>query len=99
MNKMEQIKAIENGNGIQYLLNSAYRIFNNPIFMIDANYNMIAITDVPVDEPNWNELTTTGTFSQKTMELLANEGLIEDISNAEKTVILRSDKLKYAKIS
>ena len=99
MSKLEQIKAIENGNGIQYLLNSAYRIFNNPLFMIDSNYNMIAITDVPVDEPNWKELTTTGTFSQKTIELLANEGLIEDISNAERTVILRSDKLKYTKMA
>jgi len=57
MAKMEQIKALENGKGIQYLLNSAYKIFNNPLFMIDSDYNMIAITDVPVDEPNWIELT------------------------------------------
>ena len=99
MGKVEQVKALENGKGIQYLLNSAYKIFDNPIFMIDSNYNMIAVTDVPVDDPNWNELVTTGTFSQKTMELLANEGLIEDISNAEKTVIMRNNKLKYAKMS
>ena len=98
MNKLEQIKSLQNGNGIQYLMNSANKIFNNPIFMIDANYNMIAITDIPVDDHNWNELGTTGTFSHKTMELLANEGLIEKITNAEKTVILRSEKLKYAKI-
>ena len=99
MNKMEQIKALENGKGIQYLLNSAYKIFNNPLFMIDSDYNMIAITDVPVDEPNWIELTTTGTFSPKTVEFLANEGLIENITNAEKIVILRSNKLKYAKMA
>ena len=99
MNKLEEVKALGNGKGIQYLLNSAYKIFNNPIFMIDTNYNMIAITDVPVDEPNWKELVATGTFSLKTVELLANEGLIEKISNAEKTVILRSDKFKYAKMA
>jgi len=99
MGKVEQVKALENGKGIQYLLNSAYKIFNNPIFMIDSNYNMIAVTDVPADEPNWIELLTTGTFSLKTIELLANESLIEDITNAEKIVILRSDKLKYAKMS
>jgi len=90
---------MENGNGIQYLLNSASKILNNPIFMIDANYNMIAITGIPSDDQNWNELVTTGTFSPETMELLANEGLIENISNAEKTVILRSKILKYAKIT
>jgi len=99
MSKLEQVKSLENGKGIQYLLNSAYKIFNNPIFMIDSNYNMISVTDVPVDDHNWNELATTGTFSQKTMHLLANEGLIEDISNSEKIVILRSEKLKYAKMS
>jgi len=99
MNKVEQIKTLENKKGIQHLLNYASKIFNNPIFMIDSNYNMIAITAVPVDEPNWNELVTTGTFSQETVELLANEGLIENITNAEKTVILRSDKLKYSKIA
>jgi len=99
MDKQEQINALENGNGIQHLLNSACKIFNNPIFMIDANYNMIAITDFPADDPNWNELEITGTFSQKTIETLANEGLIENITNAEKTVILRSDILKYAKMT
>ncbi|MCL2129134.1 MAG: hypothetical protein FWH35_02140 [Treponema sp.] len=99
MKKSEEIKKLENGNGIQYLLNTAYKILGNPIFMIDANYNLIAITDVPVDDPNWNELVTTGTFSQETMEILANEGLIEEITNAEKVAILRSDKLKYAKIT
>jgi hypothetical protein len=99
MNKIEQIKALENGKGIQYLLNSAQKIFNNPIFMIDSNYNLISVTDVPVDDPNWNELVTTGSFSSKTLELLANEGYIENISNTEKIVILRSSKLKYAKIA
>ena len=99
MSKLEQVKSLENGKGIQYLLNSAYKIFNNPIFMIDSNYNMISVTDIPVDDPNWNELATTGTFSQKTIYLLTNEGLMEDIANSEKTVILRSEKLKYAKIS
>ena len=99
MNELEQIKALENGKGIQFLLNSAYKILNNPVFMIDVNYNMIAITNVPSDDPNWNELVKTGTFSPETMELLANGGLIEEISNAEKTVILRSDVLKYAKIA
>ena len=99
MGKIEQVKTLENGKSIQYLLNSAYKIFNNPIFMIDSNYNLIGITDVPTDEPNWIELAKTGTFSSKTVEFLANEGLIEDISNAEKTVVLRNDKIKYAKIS
>ena len=99
MDKAEQVRAIENGNGIQFLLNSAYVILNNPIYVIDINYNLLAYTNVPIDDPNWNELITTGSFSLKTLEILANEGLIESITNVDKTVILRNEKLKYAKMA
>ena len=49
MNLQEQVKALENGKGLQYLVDSAYRIFNNPIYMIDAYYNLIAASDGPKD--------------------------------------------------
>ena len=97
MGKVEQIEALEIGKGIQYLLDSAYMILNNPINVIDINYNLLAFTDVPIDDQNWNELITTGTYSLETLELLASEGFIEDITNAEKTVVLRSRKLAHAK--
>jgi len=99
MGKVEQINALELGNGIQFLLDSAYKIFSNPISVIDINYNLIAFTDVPFDDPNWNELVTTGTYSLKTLERLANEGLIETITNAEKTAVLKSEALASAKVS
>ena len=99
MDKVEQVRAIENGNGIQFLLNSAYMILNNPIYVIDINYNLLAHTDVSIDDPNWIELITTGSFSMRTLEILANEGLIESITNAGKTVLMRSKKLKYAKMA
>ena len=99
MAMLEDIKILENGKGIQHLLNSATIILNNPLFMIDSNYNMIAITDVPVDEPRWNELATIGTFRPDTMEFLANEGFIEEITNADKIVILKGEKLKYSKLT
>ena len=99
MDKAERIKAIKNGNGIQFLLNCAYTILGNPIYVIDINYNLLAYTNPPKDDHNWNELIATGSFSQKTLEILANEGLIESITNAAKTVTLRNDKLKYAKMA
>ena len=99
MDKVGQVKALENGNGIQYLLNSAYRIFGNPIYVIDINHNLLAFTDVQIDDPFWNEVVTTGTFSSETVEILANEGLIEYITNAENIAVMRSDKLKYAKMA
>ena len=99
MGKVEQVKALETGNGIQRLMNTAYEILNNPIYMIDINYNLISYTDVPVDDPNWNEIMADGTFSLKTLEIFADKGLLETITNSDKSVVLRNDTLKYAKIA
>ena len=96
--KKEEIKAIKNGWGIQYLLDSAYKILGNPIFMFDVNYNMIAFTDVPVDDPIWNEFVTTGTLSVATLEFLASEKITEDIVNADKIITIRREKIKYARM-
>ena len=99
MGKLEQIKAIENGKGIQYLIDSAGKIFNNPMYMIDAHYNLIAYTDIPVDDPIWNDLITYGTFSIEVQELMAKEGTMEDISNSDKIVFWKREGLKYSKVS
>ena len=97
MGKVEQINALEVGSGIQFLLDSAYGILGNPLFVIDINYNLLAYKGEPQEDPNWAEIVTLGTYSMETLEQLAGEGLIEDITNAEKTAILRNSKLAYAK--
>ena len=99
MNKLEQIKALENGKGIRFLLYAAYKIFNNPIYMIDANYNLIAFTDVPVDDPYWNELVTTGTFSIKAQEFLAKEHMIENVVNSDKIAVVKSNSLEHRRMT
>ena len=95
MGKLEQIKALVKGKGIQYLLDTAYTIFHNPIAMFDTNYTLKAYTNVTSDDPLWNELITTGTFSMETQEFFAKECFTEDVANADKLVILKSSKLKY----
>jgi hypothetical protein len=57
-----------------------------------------AYTDVASDDPLWNELVSTGTFSMKTQEFFAKEWFTEDVANANKLVILQSGKLKYDRI-
>ena len=99
MNKLEQIKALKKGKGIQYLLDSAYKTFHNPIVMFDTNYNLIAYTDVASDDPIWNEIISTGTFCMKTQKFFAQECFTEDVANADKLVIMKSNKLKYDRIS
>ena len=98
MGKLTEIKNLETGKGIQYLLDAAFKIFQNPIAMFDTNYNLKAYTDVASDDPLWNELLSTGTFSMETQEFFANECFTEDVANADKLVILKSSKLKYDRI-
>ena len=98
MSKLAQIKALENGKGIQYLLDSAHTIFRNPIAMFDTNYNLKAYADAASDDPLWNELISTGTFSMKTQEFFAKECFTENVANANKLVILKSSKLKHDRI-
>jgi len=99
MGIVEEIKALENGKSIQYLLNSASKILNNPMFMFDTDRNLIAFTDAHVDDPIWNELVTTGTFSPQTMEFFTQEHMTEDIANADKIALFRRENLKYARVS
>jgi len=96
--KLEQIKALGNGQGIQYLLDAAYEIFQNPIAMFDTYYTLKVHTDVASDDPLWNELISTGTFSRKTQEFFAKEYFTEYVANADKLVVLKSDELKHDRI-
>jgi len=98
MDKLAQIKALSKGNGIQYLLDAAHNIFHNPIAMFDTYYNLKAYTDVASDDPLWNELISTGTFSMQTQEFFAQEYFTEDVANADKLVILKSGELKHDRI-
>ena len=98
MGKLEQIEALDNGKGIQYLLDSAHKIFNNPIAMFDTNYDLKLYANVTSDDPLWNELVSTGTFCMETQEFFAKECFTEAVANANKLVILKSNKLKYDRI-
>ena len=100
MNKLAQIKALENGKGIQYLLDAAYEVFHNPILIHDTNYDLLAYTDVArFGDPVWDELVSTGTISMKTQEFYAKVWFTEDVANADKLVILKSGELKYDRIT
>ncbi|MCL2156350.1 MAG: hypothetical protein FWH53_11860 [Leptospirales bacterium] len=96
---LEQVKALENGEGIQYLLDAACKIFTNPIYMIDSYYNLIAYSDVTVDDPIWNELITTGTFSLQALEVMVKENVLEDLTNSDKIILLKRDRWKGDRMS
>ena len=98
MDKITKIRNLDGGRGVQFLLDAADEIFDNPIVMFDTNYSLVAYTDELPDDPLWSELLATGTFSMETQMFFAREYFTEDTANASKMVVLKSPKLKYDRI-
>ena len=99
MSKLEQIMALKNGKGIQYLLNTAYEILGNPIVIHNMEYKFIACTEnIVIDDPLWNELITSGSYSSESIEFFKNECFIDAIANARTITLLTSNKLKYDRL-
>ena len=89
MSVLEKVKALENGNGLQFLLDSAYFLFNNPVYIVDAYYNLIAASEGPEELSFWNELLTTGTFSPEHMEILARDGIFDTVAKLKKSIYIK----------
>ena len=98
MDKLEQINALAAGEGVQYLLDAAYDIFQKPMVIFDTNYSLKGFTDVIFDDPIWNEIVSTGSFSMKTQEFFAKECFTEEVANADMPIILKSEQLDYDRI-
>lgn len=98
MSKVEQMKNLKTGNGIQYLLDEGHKILGNPINTFDTDYNLIAYADASVDDRFWIELTTTGTFCKESQLFFMKECFTDDVANADKLALMKSDKLKYDRI-
>lgn len=97
--KLKQVEALKNGKGIQYLLNSGYKIFGNPLYIHDTDYKLVAHTEgIVTDDFLWNELVTTGTHGKDSIELFKNEDFIEDVANSKTVTLLSSDKIKYDRV-
>jgi len=98
MTKAVLIDNLDIKDDFQGLLDSAYKIFKNPLLIHDINFKLMAFTDVPVDDPFWKELTSTGTYTTETQELFSKLNILEDIANTDKYVILKSNQWKFQKI-
>jgi AcrR family transcriptional regulator len=98
VNRCKQVDALKNGNGVQSLLNGAYRIFENPILFHDTFYKLRAYTDVPCDDIIWQEFITTDTVSAETHKFFVQEKITEQISKMDMASLLTSGKLKYNRL-
>ena len=100
--KTKQLNEIENGRGIQYILNKTHEIMGNPVLIFDMEYNLItASTDGINDDPIWCEFMTHGKLSDDTLEFFKNESFIDSVANCTQfdgVTYLFSSKLKYNRI-
>lgn len=95
VDRMGQVNKLKNGIGIQKILDEAYKILGNPLFLFSTDRKLIAYTEAETDDPIWNEMISTGTFSNPLWRLFGKEGFIEDVANASKAILLRSENIKY----
>ena len=98
MDRVEQVKSLRQGEGVQYLVDAAARIFENPVSVVDLNYNVIALSDHDVDDPIWQELVKTGRFSEEAEAAFSRGLLMEALANADGCVVLRSEEIDFARM-
>lgn len=98
-NKIAQIKTIENGKGIQYILDRAYQILGNPLLAHDMDYKLIMHNRGAInDDPIWNEIISNGTVNTTRLKFYKDETFFDMVTYAEKITFLPSDRLKYDRI-
>jgi hypothetical protein len=99
LDKSERLKAIENGKGVQYICDEAYKILGNPLLVHDMEYKLLAHNkDAVNDDPIWNEFATNGTIDISRLEFYKNETFFDMVAYAEKVTFLPSDRLKHDRI-
>ena len=93
---------IQNGKGIQHILDRTYAIMGNPILVFDMEYKLIAASTGAVnDDPIWCEFMAHGKLMDSTIEFFKNESFIDNVANCTQfdgVTYLFSDKLKYDRI-
>lgn len=94
--RIARINALENGKGLQHLLNEAYKIFGNPAILFNMEYELIACTEnVVTDDFLWNELVENGVFSSETIYFFKKEAFHDTAASSKAIALLTSDNLKY----
>ena len=86
---LERIEALKAGRGVQYFVDSACTILNNPVYVLDAYYHLIAASDGPMDIPVWRDLVGSRTLSPSVIETLEKGGVFSVVSALAKPVYLQ----------
>lgn len=86
--------------GLQKIINSAYKVINLPILVVDTSYNVLAVADSgSVKDKIWNSLIAKGHASPELVWLFHDNKYIESVGNSFKPVYLNWGSLEIPQIS
>ena len=95
----QRILKIRKGKGLNYILEEAYKILGNPIFVFNMEYELLANSDgADNDDPICAEFMRNGKLGSQTTEFFKNEDFIDAVASCNGVVYLSSDKLKYDRV-
>jgi Regulator of polyketide synthase expression len=80
-----------NNMGIQNLLNYCYNIFNNPVYFVDAAFNLIAVSKYDeVKDVMLKDLIQNGSFSQEQINTINYKHSHQKILNSNNPIVYES---------
>ena len=99
MNKTIDFSTAKDTDGLQEILNLAYRALGNPIFVFNMEYELMAHSDgADNDDRICAEFMEFGKLGPETLEFFKNECFIDAVASCDGVTCLISDKLKYDRI-
>ena len=98
-NGKQHILKIRKRKGLKYILDEAYKILGNPIFVFNMEYELIAHSEgYDNDDRICAEFVKYGKLGAETIEFFKDENFIDAVANCNGTTYLSSEKLKYDRI-
>jgi hypothetical protein len=67
--------------------------------MFDTGYNLLAYNKAECDDPLWQELISTGTFCQETLEFISSMYFAVLDADADKLAVMKNPKLEYDRLN
>ncbi|MBV7274342.1 helix-turn-helix domain-containing protein [Clostridium sp. PL3] len=87
------LKAFTHGKDIQHIIDIGYEVIENPIFLIDTSFKLLAYTkDIKVADFQWNDLVENGYFRSELVFSFRIERAIEKVIKSTYPVLFEADK-------
>lgn len=93
------LDALTSGKGIQHILDVAYDILDNPLYIVDTSYKLLASTqNVQVDDPACKELIKNGYFSYDRVKQFIDEKHIEKVHKSSLPMYISSENAVHNRL-